>query len=937
MRLQREAEVRWGEKTVLFMMVGSFYEVYEALVDRRMGSTCGKATEMSRICNIVLTKKNKAVEFSLSNPYMCGFPAYSKVRYVDKLTACGYSVVISDQATTKEGNMERKITAICSPMIPASIIMSAEEEDAQYFSLTPSDQEGAQDPMTDRIGFSVWMDKMNMNQHAACSVVILNLTTGMVGLHETEWSSRDFLELLFMKHCPVEVVWSSGTSSIREHFMEMYPDLKHHTPEKVDALYNEIVYQEKVLQKSFSQKDHATSTMTIHELLELERFPLTTTNLVSFLDFVYQHFPMVIQKLQPPVWDVLSDGVDFLPHIFHELHLLRGKPSVLEIMDCTCTRMGQRRYRAQWFRPLSSASILREKIEQQQRVLDSKLSIDTGRAVLGSLHDWESTIRALTIGRYSLRRMLCLWRDLDALASCVVLPPTCRNDAQKLSGALNESFLRNAMEEHDWSVSMVSAVARKLEDDPKKTMTKQWIQDVAALLGIQGFSSLASILKVLESGGDVCLQFRPSKNVDKKPDALLPDPYSTRKMSGGAVRIYHPEWTRWWANQRSIDQDIEKKHREEFREKAAEWSHTHRQAAQQLMEQIIEVDILWSRVTAAKKHNLSVPVFLGDTGNNVMVGLRNPIVEVVNPRHAFVTNDFTLETGHKGVLLFGQNSSGKSTFVKSLGINIWLAQTGHMVFCDQMCLRPFQSILTKLCVQDDIFRGQSTFVNEMLDLRYILRRCRETMTTQPTKPTLVLADELTAGTETWSATSIVASTLHEFLRAPSVTFVMTTHLHTIHLFKELYADPQLSVRHVHFSRVGVTDPQFRKILPGEGPVMYGIEVAEDLGFSPEFIARCFHYRESMDRHMRRQTMEPAAVVTLVPKKKSRYNKHKIVDSCEQCGTSHDLETHHVVPQAAAVPNPVSGNPVIPTSTGTSIHRASNLRILCRTCHDREHK
>lgn len=940
-RLQKEAEGRWGNKTVLFMMVGSFYEVYEALVDRKTGETCGRATEMSRMCNIVLTKKNKAVEFSMTNPYMCGFPAYCRVRFVDKLTSCGYSVVISDQIMEKAGKMDRKITATCSPMVPASIVMSAEEEDAQYFSTKPSDQEGAQESMTDRIGFSIRMELGGSStelQGSACSVVILNLTTGMVGLHETEWSSRDFLELMFMKHCPVEVVWSSGTRLVREHFIEAYPGIKHHTPEKVEVIYTEIPYQEKVLHKSFGD----AQGMTIHESLELERFPLTTTNLVSFLDFVYQHFPMVIQKLQPPVWDVLSEGVDFLPHIFHELHLLRGKPSVLEIMDCTCTRMGKRRYRVQWFRPLSSVSRLRDLLLQQQRVLESGVSLDNGRSVLASLHDWESTLRSLSMGRYSLRRLLCLWRDLDALAACVVFPTASRKSALQLSRLLDKSFVRSAVEEHDWSVSMVSSAAptspTASSSDPKKAVPQQWVQEVAVLLGIQGFSSLSSLLKVLETGSDgagICLQFRPSKNVDKKPETLLPSPYTTRKMSGGAVRIFHPEWTAWWTQQRAMDLDIENTHREEFRAKAAEWSHTNLEATRQLMEQVIEIDILWSRVTAAKKHNLTLPVFLDDhhaEEDTSIKGLRNPIVEAVDPRRSFVTNDFCLDPGHKGVLLFGQNSSGKSTFVKSLGINIWLAQTGHLVFCEQMRLRPYRSLLTKLCVQDDIFRGQSTFVNEMLDLRYILRRCRDA---EGGGKILVLADELTAGTETWSATAIVASTLLEFLRAPPVTFVMTTHLHTIHLFKELYADPGLCVRHVHFSRVGVTDPQFRKILPGEGPVMYGIEVAEDLGFPADFIARCFHYRESMDRHTRRQSMEPLAVA-LVPKKKSRYSKHKIVDCCEACGTTHDLETHHVVPQAVAVPSPVSGNPVIPDSAGTSVHNPSNLRVLCRTCHDKEH-
>jgi 5-methylcytosine-specific restriction endonuclease McrA len=78
---------------------------------------------------------------------------------------------------------------------------------------------------------------------------------------------------------------------------------------------------------------------------------------------------------------------------------------------------------------------------------------------------------------------------------------------------------------------------------------------------------------------------------------------------------------------------------------------------------------------------------------------------------------------------------------------------------------------------------------------------------------------------------------------------------------------------------------------------------------------------------------------IVAVKKSRYNKNKIMDCCEKCGTKVDLETHHIVPQAEAVLHPVSGKPVLQNAEGAagiSLHTGSNLRILCRTCHDNEH-
>jgi len=966
-RLQREAEEKWGAKTILFMMVGSFYEVYEVLMDVSTGRTCGLATEMSRLCNIILTKKNKALEFCGNNPYMCGFPTYCKVRYVDRLTSCGYSVVLSDQdpgSSVPGAMMVRKITTICSPMVPASLVMSAEDEDAQFFSSSNVQHEDAQDHPIDRVGFSVMMENVDPSS-LIVSVVIINLTTGLVGVHETLWSSVDFLELLFMKYSPVEVRWLRGTKTTRDHFRERYPDIKHHESDTINTMWGQLSYQEKVLTKTFFPEETVTDndTVQIHhhhretvqERLELERFPLTTMNLVSFLDFVYEHFPMVIRRLMPPRWETLNEGVDYLPHVFQEIHLLSGKPSVFEIMDHTSTKMGRRNYRMQWFHPLSSVDTLHARYDVQETLIrcpQKVAAMNKGRSILAGLHDWESTLRSFSMDRYSLRRILCLWRDLDALPS--IAGSEIQRRASYLSESLNRVFCRQHVEEHNWCFSMLASSSSSSTFEKEQPQDQEWIREVAELLGIASYTNLSAVLKIHETGTEgICVQFKPSKNlkmeITEVMEKLSSSHYTTRKMSGGMIRIQHPLWTAWWEKKKEEDHDLERLHREEFRITAASWVKEHLSALRELCTSIVDVDILWSKTTAAIKLNLSRPRISSLPEPTNVRGLRNPIVESVNPLGKFVVNDFVLEKGEGGILLFGENSAGKSTYVKSIGMNVWLAQTGHFVFCEEMCFRPYSSILTKLCVQDDIFHGQSTFVNEMMDLRYIIRRCRDFSNKLSQKRILVLADELTAGTETWSATSIVASTLMELLNTmPNIDFVMTTHLHTLHLFRDLYHDARLSIRHIHFA---TTSSTFRKILPGEGPVMYGIEVAENLGFPPDFIARCFHYREAMNTHLERAMPLPVLHheseskknsgrrPTLVAVKKSRYNKNKIMDCCENCGTKVDLETHHIVPQAEAVVHPVSGKPVLQSAEGAagiSLHTGSNLRILCRTCHDNEH-
>ena len=252
-----------------------------------------------------------------------------------------------------------------------------------------------------------------------------------------------------------------------------------------------------------------------------------------------------------------------------------------------------------------------------------------------------------------------------------------------------------------------------------------------------------------------------------------------------------------------------------------------------------------------------------------------------------------------------------STLMKSVGISVLMAQAGMFVPCSEMIFSPIKSLFTKIGTRDDIWKGKSTFITEMTELRYMLDRCDEN--------SLLLCDEPTSGTETFSATGIVASALSLFMEKKSM-FIMTTHLHTLKNFKELMEDPRLQVKHLGMEFDAKKKKlQFDRILrDGYGKSIYGLEIAEYLGFSVDFLKKAYEYRSRLET-------EPT---NPIPKKRSRYNSKKWVEQCEECGCKDNLHTHHIEHQANADKDGYIGT--------SHKNRLSNLKVLCRDCHHKEH-
>jgi DNA mismatch repair ATPase MutS len=252
-----------------------------------------------------------------------------------------------------------------------------------------------------------------------------------------------------------------------------------------------------------------------------------------------------------------------------------------------------------------------------------------------------------------------------------------------------------------------------------------------------------------------------------------------------------------------------------------------------------------------------------------------------------------------------------STLMKSVGVAVLMAQSGMYVPASSIEMTPIHSLFTKIGSRDNIWKGHSTFITEMSELKHILDRSSSS--------SLILCDELTSGTETFSATGIVASTLMHLIDKKSL-FILTTHLHTLKTLPEVVGEKRLKIMHLGMEyNASEKRLVFDRVLrEGMGRSVYGLEIAEYLGFSQGFIQKAYAFRSQLDIHD----------TSVVPTRRSRYNRKKWVDKCARCGATKNLHTHHILPQALA-----SEDGYIGVHHKDVVH---NLMILCRECHEKEH-
>jgi len=330
---------------------------------------------------------------------------------------------------------------------------------------------------------------------------------------------------------------------------------------------------------------------------------------------------------------------------------------------------------------------------------------------------------------------------------------------------------------------------------------------------------------------------------------------------------------------------------------------------------ITQIDYLSSNAHCAEINGYSKPNIIdGDESSINVKNIRHPIVEKIID-FEYVPHSIQLSNELSGLLIYGLNSSGKSVLMKAIGLTVIMAQCGMYVPADSCDIVPFKSIYTRITGNDNIFKGQSSFTLEMVELNTIIKRANN--------QSLIIGDEICRGTEHISGNAIVASTIVTLSKL-NAKFIFATHLHelvhleSIKLLKNVKAF-HLSVDYDQKSDTLIYD---RRLKEGSGDKIYGILVAKYIIQDKNFMDLTLQIKNELTNNFS----------SMISGKTSRYNSSVLMMECEFCKKKNvPLESHHINFQKDC-----DDNKRVTNKKHIQKDSKANLAVICEECHNKIH-
>lgn len=939
-KLQRFFENKYGVNTVVLMEIGTFFEVYEVNNDEEQ---VGKAKEIAELLNIQLTRKNKSIlENSQENPIMAGVPAISLEKHLARIIAeKKYTIVLIRQKGLPP-KVTRYLDTVVSPGTNFDFVIDQDENNIT--GLTIDCNKGIYS-----IGYSA-----------------IDVTTGKCYYNEVHGTSEDKSYALdeafnYMNmHKTSEVVVSFADKNINQKEIIEYLELSHKTFH-ISSFRPKIVYQNELFKNVFNIE----SLLTSIEHLDMERVPLATECLAILIDFVISHDAKIIQKLSLPIKLDVSKYIYLGNNALEQLNIIDTphNPSLLRLINNTSTAMGKRLLKERLTHPVKESKELLRRYALSKELYDYHAPIENE---LANIYDIERLTRRIKLSRLHPFELNYLYDSLLSIKEVVTFmenykffePPCSSSDLQIFIDSIDSTF--------DLSIS-----GKYMLKDVEDNMISEGINSQIDELNIENqklFSKLESIkahiLSFLKTSDS---NFVGINRLDKEGFfiSLTKNRYNLIKQElENAHMIVNDELllfkdfkikvqTNSVKITCSVTEDVSDKYVHNlrkiielnklvFKEKLAEFETKFSHLLEELVVFIAEIDVTVSNIKTAKKYNYVCPKIVKTKEEEnflELIEVRHPIIEASEEQGIYVPNDIILgelslaseeyknnviiknsnpvniyDNKMHGVLLYGINSSGKSSLMKSVGIAVILAQSGFYVPCKSMRFSIFDAIYTRISGSDNIAKGLSSFAVEMLELKNIFNRA--------TKKSLVLGDEISHSTETMSGVSIVASAILKLAKLQSL-FLFATHLHQLPELEEIEKLKNVICLHLSVMYQDEEDKLIfnRKLQYGSGSSMYGLEYAKSLHMDKEFLRMANDIRKKIT-----DDYEPLERIT--QQKRSNYNKNMIVSTCTICGRAVD-DVHHIKEQARANKEGFIGH--------VNVNHKYNLIPLCKEHHKMVHE
>ncbi len=802
MRQYHEIKQRFKEE-ILFFRMGDFYEMF--------GQDAEKA---SKILEIALTKR--------SNILMCGIPYHAKDNYIHKVIKAGYKVAICDQLedpSASKGIVKRGVTEVITPgtLVDDHLLNQFADKTNNYImSLNIQiDNEKPRNSNTTKCGGYLqiayidistgdfYLYKENENDlYQAITDRLYQTSPAELVLPESIKENEIFIKLLERNHQGITKTY--------------LPDYRFDTIDGSSIIHN--LLKVKTL-KGFGVEDDSSILATAGALVYyLRETQLRDISHLTKLSLIHKNLYMQMNE----------STIKNLELIFN-LQDNTKKLSLFSVLNETKTSMGTRLLHQWILNPLLDI----KKIHERQKIVrffyeNNPVLLET-RMILDQIMDIERLIGKIALNKVNPRDLILLKNSLIKLDEL----KDFLSKYEKLSDKINS--VKSFQE-------IINHLSKAILEEPSIDFTSGSVIQMAFNHELDDLRNIHQrgkeyLIEIQEKEREVLgianLKIKYNKvvgyfiEVSKGNTKHVPDHYIKKQTLTNATRYTLPELTEYESKILGAQEKIIALERELF-EGVRLFLCDYLDDLKEASQIIAELDILSGFAYIAINRQYILPEVTTDK-EIIISEARHPVVEYYLKKGEYIPNDIYLDNKESRLLLItGPNMAGKSTYLRQAALLVIMAQLGSYIPCQYAKISLTDKIFTRIGASDNLARGESTFLVEMIETALILNNA--------TERSLVIMDEIGRGTSTYDGLSIAWSIV-EYMTSKEKNMgkiLFATHYHELTaLGKEIgIQNYQVMVR-----EWGDEIIFLHKVNKGTGNKSYGIQVARLAGLPEEVIQR----------------------------------------------------------------------------------------------------
>ncbi len=801
---------------ILFFRLGDFYETFD-----------DDAKTVARVCDVVLTSRPVGNDQRVP---LAGVPYHSVEGYVARLVEAGYKVAIAEQVTEPgQGLVERAVHRVVS----------------RGTVTEPGMLDARRNNYLVAVAFHA--------RAGSAGLAFADLSTGefaateVTGSRAEEVEQRVGEELSRLK--PSELIavdWQPADSTIAGLVQTLQPTLS-----RVEPWQTELDTARESLKRHFR--------VAGLDAFGLREQPEAVRAAAAVLAYVRAMLPAALPQITHLHSYALGEFMTLDEATRRTLELtetMRGGEthgSLLDVLDQTLTPMGARLLRRRLSQPLLDCDAINRRLDAVQHFHSRaavRLSLREELRALGDLERW--TNRAVSGA--------ALPRDLAGIRDLLARLPALQQALDAAGGDGSGPGLPAA--DLPACTALAATLAAALADDPPATLAtpgsirerhspelddlvqrsrgaKEWIAN------LERSERRRLDIKSLKVGYNKVFGYYievTAAHLNK-----VPPEYIRKQTIANGERFFTPELKEYESLVLNADERRLALEQEIFRQLCAQVA-AEAPLLLRLAGALAELDVSAALAEVALQRRYVRPQV--DEGPAIeILGGRHPVVELAMTDAPFVPNDTHLTPEACIQIITGPNMSGKSTFLRQTALIVLLAQMGCFVPADAAQIGLVDRIFTRLGANDEIHRGQSTFMVEMVETAHILHHA--------THRSLLVLDEIGRGTSTYDGLAIAWAVIeyihnHPGLRARTL---FATHYHELtelaerlpHVVNYNVAVDDSGSGSGHGTDGGQDVVFLHRIIPGKADRSYGVHVGRLAGLPAAVVNRASEILVDLER------------------------------------------------------------------------------------------